>query len=148
MTRLIIAGGRDFRPLPIHTQWLDDLRDELAASPSLAEAAAGEGSASSGDANQSSHATHANLAITEVVSGMARGADIFGFRWARSHNIPIAEHPALWAKNGPAAGPIRNRKMAENADAVVLFPGGRGTQNMYETALDLGLTIYDWRDRK
>jgi hypothetical protein len=35
--------------------------------------------------------------------------------------------------------------MAKCADAVALFPGGRGTENMYQEALKAGLIIYDFR---
>lgn len=38
------------------------------------------------------------------------------------------------------------KKMAEYAEAVVLFPGGKGTDNMYETAIKHNLVIYDFRN--
>ena len=34
--------------------------------------------------------------------------------------------------------------MAQYADAVVLFPGGRGTAHMRNAARSHGLKIYDW----
>ena len=83
--------------------------------------------------------------ITEVVSGCAKGADTCGEQWAGYRYIPIKKFPANWNKYGRAAGMIRNREMAEYADAVVLFPGGKGTQNMYEQAFVNRLTIFDWR---
>ncbi len=83
--------------------------------------------------------------ITEVVSGKARGADTFGERWAEVHRIPVAEFPAAWNEYGKAAGAIRNGLMAEYADAVVLFPGGRGTSDMFKQAVRHGLLIHDWR---
>ena len=59
--------------------------------------------------------------------------------------IPVNIFPADWKAHGKAAGPIRNRDMAKHADQVVLFPGGRGTENMYQEAKKAGLVIHDWR---
>ena len=82
------------------------------------------------------------LPIGEVVCGCARGADTGGERWAAKRGIPVAMFPADWDKHGKGAGHIRNREMADHAEAVVLFPGGRGTANMKQTAERLGLVIY------
>ena len=83
--------------------------------------------------------------VTEVVSGGAKGVDTLGEAWAREHGIPIKRFPAQWGLHGRQAGPIRNRQMAGYADAVVLFPGGRGTNNMFEEATAARIRIYDWR---
>src|SRR6476661_8492494 len=72
--------------------------------------------------------------VTEVVSGGAGGADACGEDWAAMRGIPCKSFRADWLKHGKAAGPIRNRKMAEYADAVVLFPGGKGTDSMFREA--------------
>lgn len=90
-------------------------------------------------------AVHAANPVTTVVSGCARGADTCGESWARQHKIAVKKMPADWQTHGKSAGPIRNREMAEFADAVALFPGGRGTANMFLTAKALGLKIYDFR---
>lgn len=84
-------------------------------------------------------------AIHEVVSGGATGADRCGEDWARSRNIPVRVYTADWDKHGKAAGPIRNGQMAEYADAVILFPGGRGTDNMHEQAINKNIYIVDRR---
>ena len=60
-------------------------------------------------------------------------------------DIPIKKFPAEWDKHGKGAGFIRNKQMAEYADAVVLFPGGNGTNNMYEQASKMNLKIIDLR---
>ena len=83
--------------------------------------------------------------VIEVVSGCASGADYHGELWAISKNIPIKKFPANWGQHGNSAGPIRNKQMAEYADAVALFPGGRGTDNMFRTALRFKLKIFDFR---
>jgi len=44
-----------------------------------------------------------------------------------------------------AAGPIRNGTMAHYADAVALFPGGRGTEDMARQSEQKGLEIFDYR---
>ncbi len=119
--RLIIAGGRDFKPQPHHVQWLNILDSELSA---------------------------ARTPITVVISGCAPGADTFGEKWARENELPVAQFLANWSKYGKSAGPRRNAEMARSADGVVLFPGGKGTQNMFETAEAAGLRIWDWRERR
>lgn len=72
------------------------------------------------------------LDITEVVCGMAIGVDRMGEQWARRYNIPIKEMPADWNTYGKGAGPIRNRAMAEYADAAIILWDGKseGTRNM------------------
>lgn len=88
--------------------------------------------------------TEANFDITTVVSGGAKGADTLGEQYASNMNIALNVYPADWQKNGRAAGPIRNRKMAENAEALIAIWDGksRGTKNMIETAIKLGLAVY------
>lgn len=88
---------------------------------------------------------HAKRAVSKVVSGCARGVDFAGERWAAQNHIPVSKFPADWTKHGKSAGPIRNREMAEYADAVALFPGGRGTQDMHNAAVKAGLMIFDFR---
>jgi hypothetical protein len=85
--------------------------------------------------------------ISEVVSGGADGVDSDGILWAISQNIPYRKFVADWQKHGWAAGPIRNRQMAEYADALIVFPGGRGTDNMVLEATKRGLKIFDWRNK-
>ena len=75
--------------------------------------------------------------ITEVVSGTAIGADRLGEQWARANNVPIKEMPADWIRHGNAAGPMRNRQMAEYADAAVVVWDGKspGSRNMIENMI-------------
>ena len=83
--------------------------------------------------------------VTEIVSGCATGADACGEHLAKMRGIPVKRFPANWKEYGKSAGPMRNKEMAEYSDAVALFPGGRGTDNMYKQAKQFGLTIYDFR---
>jgi hypothetical protein len=75
--------------------------------------------------------------ITEVVSGCAIGIDRLGERWATANNIPIKEMPADWNRNGKAAGPLRNKAMAEYADAAIVVWDGKspGSRNMVENMI-------------
>lgn len=89
---------------------------------------------------------HEDYSFTEIISGTARGVDTEGELFAEIMGIPVKKFPANWDKFGKKAGIIRNLEMAEYADAVILFNGGTGTQNMFEQAGKLGLIIFDLRD--
>ena len=71
-----------------------------------------------------------------IVSGCSEGADKLGERYATEHHLNIERYPAEWEKYGRAAGPQRNKKMAQVADGVLVFWDGksRGTKNMIESA--------------
>lgn len=84
--------------------------------------------------------------VTEVVSGRCTGVDCCGEEWAEFHGIHVEPFPVTsldWKRLGHSAGPRRNRLMAEYADAVVLFPGGKGTASMKAEALRAGIKIYE-----
>jgi len=102
------------------------------------------------------------LNATELISGMARGADAFGIMVADFINIPVNEHPALWDdiegkprneiginKYGKLywrkAGFFRNEEMAKVADACILFPGGNGTKDMKKRAIAHNLKIIEYK---
>ncbi len=70
--------------------------------------------------------------ITSTLCGMAQGADLHGRSWAWERGLTVREFPANWAKFGKRAGPIRNRKMACQADGLVAVWDGLsyGTQSM------------------
>ncbi len=78
-----------------------------------------------------------------IVSGTARGADRLGERYARERGYEIRQFPADWLNDEKKAGPIRNAKMADNADALIAFWDGtsRGTKNMIDTARRKGLAV-------
>src|SRR5271154_2016118 len=73
-----------------------------------------------------------SIPITEVVCGMANGVDLLGYKWAENNGIPIVKFPADWDKYGKAAGPKRNKQMAEYAEALIAFWDYKsaGTGNM------------------
>ena len=112
--RVIIAGTRDFSDYQL-------LRDKC-------------------DAILSAKRQDSNIII---VSGTARGADRLGERYAKERGFQLRQFPADWLNDEKKAGPIRNAKMADNADALIAFWDGqsRGTKNMIETAKRKGLVI-------
>lgn len=75
--------------------------------------------------------------ITEVVSGCATGVDRLGEQWARANDIPVKEMPANWTLEGRKAGPMRNKAMADYADAAIIIWDGKsaGTRNMIENMI-------------
>lgn len=71
-----------------------------------------------------------------VVSGGAHGADSLAERYAETKGLRLDVYSAEWARYGKAAGPMRNKVMADKVDLVVAFWDGtsRGTANMIEEA--------------
>jgi hypothetical protein len=55
-----------------------------------------------------------------VIHGGAKGADEMAGWWAGNDDIEVQVFPADWGKDGKAAGPIRNARMA-----LLLDPGDR-----------------------
>ena len=70
--------------------------------------------------------------ITEVVCGMAQGADLMGGKWARESGIPIKCFPADWKTYGKSAGMVRNKQMGMYADAGIglIWKGSIGSIHM------------------
>lgn len=79
-----------------------------------------------------------------IVSGHAKGVDQLGERFAFENKLKTIVFPAEWKKYGRAAGPLRNKIMANNADALIAFWDGesRGTGNMIQLAQDKGLKLF------
>ena len=74
--------------------------------------------------------------VTEIVQGGASGADACAKEFAEEQGIKCTEFKADWDKFGRSAGPIRNAEMADYADILFAFPGGKGTANMVAHAKD------------
>lgn len=70
------------------------------------------------------------------VSGGCSGADKLGERYALENGFVIERYSAEWEKYGKAAGPLRNKKMAEISDCVICFWDGKskGTKSMIDYA--------------
>lgn len=121
--RLIIAGGRDVPK---------DRADRL-----VFEAVQASGFA-------------ADNAIACIINGGAGGIDAAARRLYkntfrdRARNCMLMTVEADWKTHGRAAGPIRNRVMAQHADALVAIWDGKspGTKNIIAEAEARGLKIY------
>lgn len=83
-----------------------------------------------------------------IICGMARGADMQGYRLAKEFKLPLKEFPADWSL-GKRAGYIRNEQMAkyahENENGVLFaFWDGKskGTKWMIELAKKYNLEVH------
>lgn len=112
--RVIVAGGRNFCDYPK----LRDVMDRV-LSVKLADE---------------------NVKVI-IVSGRAQGADTLGEKYAMERGLAVEKFPALWETDGNAAGFIRNVRMANVANACVVFPGGRGSAHMAKIARERGLML-------
>lgn len=82
--------------------------------------------------------------ITEIVEGGAHGVDAWARGLALELGIKCTTFTPNWAKHGRYAGPLRNKSMAEYADAIILLAGGKGTDSMRREAKAAGKSIlYD-----
>lgn len=92
----------------------------------------------------------------EIVSGTAGGVDRAGENYVKEYNtncwhldlngeVTLKTFSADWDTHGKAAGPIRNKQMAEYADALLLIWDGesRGSANMKREMQKLGKPIYE-----
>ena len=80
----------------------------------------------------------------EIVSGTALGVDRIGEDWAKSFNYKVTRFPANWEKYGKKAGFMRNREMANYADALIAIWDGKskGTKMMIDIAKKKGLKVF------
>jgi hypothetical protein len=86
-------------------------------------------------------------AISVVISGGALGVDRHGERWADANGREVERHPVSeddWERHGKAAGPMRNRRMAEVADACIVVWDGesRGSKSMIYEARRRGIPTH------
>jgi len=91
-----------------------------------------------------------NFDDLEVVSGGAGGMDRSGEKFVEWYvgtqaYMSLKKFPADWNTHGKAAGPIRNRQMAEYADALVLIWDGesKGSANMKMEMLSLNKPVFE-----
>lgn len=98
----------------------------------------------------------------EIVSGLARGADMLGKTLAEASNVAVKEFPANWGDMtepcvrktnrygdyNALAGHKRNHAMGDYADMLIAFWDGKskGTNEMiqYMTKLDKPVIIIDY----
>lgn len=77
---------------------------------------------------------NATREVVEIIQGGATGVDALAKRFAMDYFFRWRTFPADWNQFGKAAGPMRNRKMAEYGDCLLALWDGktRGTGNMIE----------------
>ena len=81
----------------------------------------------------------------EIVSGMAKGADHWGYLFSFHYDLKCHKFPANWDKYGKSAGPRRNKQMLDETpggvDLVIAFPtkNSRGTWHMVQLAREYGI---------
>lgn len=79
----------------------------------------------------------------KLVMGDASGVDNHAETWAVIHDVPYQIHTPDWGEFGKAAGPIRNERMAHQADALLAIWDGEssGTEDMINKAREYDLDI-------
>lgn len=133
MIRLVVTGGRNFRDVRYVESHLDHLLDQFG--------------------------------IVELIQGEASGVDTICKNWAIKNNIPVSSVPAEWdnldvkplrikrniygKEYNVMAGANRNQKMLDDSpqpDYGIVFPGGKGTNDMRNRMLKKGIPTWDVRD--
>jgi hypothetical protein len=122
--KLLVCGGRDLNEVEVYDQ--------------LASWIIGFESSS-------------NWFVTEIIQGRATGADTAAYNYAIDHGLVTQSYFPHWERFGNAAGMIRNKKMLTEGqpDAILAFPGGKGTKGMIKLAENAGIPVYkigDWND--
>lgn len=114
MIKIIIAGSRDFEDYELLKRFCDSIIEKLA------------------------------LTDVQIVSGGCSGADYLGEQYALERGHKLVNILPNWELHGKAAGPIRNREMAQYADILIAFWDGksRGTKSMIDEASKASLVIY------
>lgn len=89
------------------------------------------------------------LQAAEVIfiHGDATGVDAEVGTCLERYGYKVKKYPAQWEMLGRYAGPARNKTMAEIAQRVWAFPGGKGTQNMVDYSRELGLLVEESPER-
>ena len=84
------------------------------------------------------------LDCDEIVSGGAKGVDACAAAYAKSHGIPLTEFLPEYERYGRAAPIVRNKKIVDYADQVLVFWDGqsRGTASVIEYAKKIGKPYY------
>ena len=83
------------------------------------------------------------LKPTTIISGMAKGADEQGYRYAFNNDLECLKFHADWDTHGKSAGYIRNQRMLDEGkpDLVLIYWDGmsKGTAHMLNIAKKAGI---------
>ena len=79
-----------------------------------------------------------------VLSGHCSGVDAMAERYAAERGLGVEIYAAEWDKYGRAAGPVRNKKMVEQSDAVIAFWDrvSKGTRSLIRYAEQQGKPLF------
>ena len=128
--RVIVCGGRDYGIVP---NTVPPLTGE-ALRAAIIKAA-----------REEAHVLNTldKVAPTQICHGGTSGADEHAGIWADLNNVSCRVIRAEWNRYGKSAGPMRNQRMLDEfkPDAVVAFPGGRGTADMVRRAIAAGVRV-------
>lgn len=80
--------------------------------------------------------------ITTIIQGGATGIDNCALEFAAHYSYQYQTYLPNWKEFGKAAGPMRNRLMAEACDIVLAFPGGNGTADMIKQGKAKNKDVY------
>ncbi len=117
MTKAIIAGGRNFRVLPKHFLWLDELHARLKFTE----------------------------VVSGCASGADRAGEEWASKWNLPLKLFPAEWSKHGRAAGPVRNRQMAKYVADHGGGcVILFPGGNGTESMRRSALALGLPVCDY----
>jgi predicted Rossmann fold nucleotide-binding protein DprA/Smf involved in DNA uptake len=83
--------------------------------------------------------------LAEIVSGGASGIDAIAKEASCYLGVTYTEFPADWNTHGKAAGPIRNRQIAQYSDRlmVIRFTDSRGSISVASEFRKLGKPVYE-----
>lgn len=88
--------------------------------------------------------TDLRLEVEHQLGITRQQADELAGRWAKKRGHHFEVFVAEWAREGRAAGPLRNQRMLDTKpDGVVGLPGGTGTAHMCRIAEEAGVKV--WR---
>ena len=112
---LVIAGSRSFIDLPLCTEATNQFLNMIARMVAGQEVV--------------------------IVSGTAKGGDLTGEHYATLTRRRVIRMPADWDKEGRAAGFSRNERMAQIANACIVFweNKSKGSAHMIDLAKQRGI---------
>ena len=128
--KVIIAGGRDFKPENCHVMWLRTVFREINPTEIVSGGAKGADKFGEFIADKFGIDKQFFPAPWKEIIGKPKNEikqNQYGFYWKR-------------------AGAYRNGQMARYADACILFPGGYGTADMEQQARNNGLLLYKYAE--
>lgn len=88
--------------------------------------------------------------VSLIVSGGAKGVDKMGESLATELQLPLVVFHANWEGEGRKAGPLRNIRMGDYADALIAIWDGKstGTKHMIDYMIKLKKPVFIWNSEE